>query len=218
MILNKRVFRVLLKQKSVYIGSIILVMLSSMLFANLKIAMSNVEKNLDLFLEKSKVENVKTIVQKPITDTSELEQKYNVLIESRRQFDYSIDENTTIRVFEKTSKVDIPYVVEGKDITNKYEILLEPNFAKTNNYKIGNIIRIFNKNFTVAGYFSMPDYIYPLKSESDLMVNYNIFGTAVISKEAIEEIGAKGLNIKGKTTWDKKIYVPRRNSNNNWKH
>ncbi|KRQ87148.1 FtsX-like permease family protein [Caloramator mitchellensis] len=194
MILNKRVFRVLISQKAVYLGSTILVMLSSMLFANLKIAMGNVERNLNLFLEKSKVESVKTIVQKPITNFSELEQKYNVIIESRKQFDYNLDENTTIRVFEKTTKVDIPHIVEGRDINNKYEILLEPNFAKTNNFKIGDTIKILNRNFTIAGYFAMPDYIYPLKSESDLMVNYNIFGTAVISKQAIEEMGVKGLS------------------------
>lgn len=101
MILNKRIFRVLLKQKAIYIGSIVLVMLSSLLFSNLNIAMKNVEKNKDLFLEKTKVEDAKAILQRPIDDIKKLEDKFNISIEVRRQFDANISENTTIRVFEK---------------------------------------------------------------------------------------------------------------------
>ncbi|MDO6353672.1 FtsX-like permease family protein [Caloramator sp. CAR-1] len=192
MILNKRIFRVLLKQKAIYIGSIVLVMLSSLLYSNLNIAMKNVEKNKDLFLEKTKVEDAKAILQRPIDDIKKLEDKFNISIEARRQFDTNISENTTIRVFEKTSKVNIPYIVEGNDIKNMNEILLEPNFAKTNGYNLGDKINILDKEFTIVGFFAMPDYIYPLKSEGDIMVNYKIFGTAIISDKAMNEMPIKG--------------------------
>jgi len=192
MVLNKRIFRVLLKQKAIYIGSIVLVMLSSLLYSNLNIAMKNVEKNKDLFLEKTKVEDAKAILQRPIDNIKKLEDKFNISIEARRQFDANISENTTIRVFEKTSKVNIPYIVEGNDIKSMNEILLEPNFAKTNGYNLGDKINILDKEFTIVGFFSMPDYIYPLKSEGDIMVNYKIFGTAIISDKAMNEMPIKG--------------------------
>ncbi|CCJ33999.1 ABC transporter permease [Caloramator australicus] len=192
MVLNKRIFRVLLKQKAIYIGSIVLVMLSSLLYSNLNIAMKNVEKNKDLFLEKTKVEDAKAILQRPIDNIKKLEDKFNISIEARRQFDANISENTTIRVFEKTSKVNIPYIVEGNDIKSMNEILLEPNFAKTNGYNLGDKINILDKEFTIVGFFSMPDYIYPLKSEGDIMINYKIFGTAIISDKAMNEMPIKG--------------------------
>lgn len=194
MVLNKRIFRVLLKQKAIYIGSIVLVMLSSLLYSNLNIAMKNVEKNKDLFLGKTNVEDAKVILQRPIDDIKKLEDEFNISIEKRRQFDAKISENTTLRVFEKTNKVDIPYIVEGSDIKSSNEILLEPNFAKTNGYNIGDKIRVLDKNFTIVGFFAMPDYIYPLKSEGDIMVNYKIFGTAIISNKAMDEMPTKGTS------------------------
>lgn len=193
MVLNKKVLRTILSQKAVYVGSVILIMLSSLLYANFNISMKNVEKNKNLFLEKTMVEDAKVITQKPLDNIFDLENKFNVLIDKRRQFDVNIKDNITLRVFEKTEKVDIPYIVEGKTIESDNDILLDPNFAKVNNIKIGDYIDLPFGKFIVKGFFSMPDYIYPLKSDTDMIVNYNNFGIAVLSRNKINEIN-KGIN------------------------
>ncbi|WP_179122163.1 ABC transporter permease [Caloramator quimbayensis] len=215
MVLNKKIKRVILSQKAVYIGSIILVMLSSLLYTNFNISMKNVEKNKNLFLKITMIEDAKVITQKPLENISELENKFNVLIDERKQLDVNINSNTVLRIFEKTEKVDISYIVEGKNIESDNDILLDPNFAKANNIKIGDYIELPFGKFIVKGFFSMPDYIYPLKSDTDMMVNYNNFGIAILSKNKINEIN-KGINYylikyKSKDSYKIKDYIAENN-------
>ena len=102
-----------------------------------------------------------------------------------------MDDNTTLRIFSKTSKINKSYIIQGRDIINKNEILLDPSFSKEKNIKLKDKIKIQGKEFKVVGFFALPDYIYPLKSETDLIWNAKNFGIASMSENNIEEL--KGI-------------------------
>jgi putative ABC transport system permease protein len=55
-------------------------------------------------------------------------------------------------------KLNIPAIIEGKAL-KAGDILIDPAYAKANEIKVGNSIKIYNKNFIVSGFMSQPNYI-----------------------------------------------------------
>ena len=41
------------------------------------------------------------------------------------------------------------------------------------------------RTFKISGFMSLPNYIYPLKSEGDILTDPNNFGIAVIKKQIL---------------------------------
>lgn len=103
-------------------------------------------------------------------------------IEETKSFDYLLSEDKTLRIFSENKKVNIPAIIQGKAL-NSGEILIDPSYGKANKLDIGDNIEINDRNFIISGFMSLPNYIYPLKSESDIMNDPSSFGVAVISKE-----------------------------------
>lgn len=109
--------------------------------------------------------------------------EYDILIEERKidsikdKYDFSYELNrskifqnkdTFIKVipYSSETKINIPYLIEGKLPTNDNEITMLPNFANKNNIKINSQYKIGNKQYKVVGFTYAPDYIYPLVSFS----------------------------------------------------
>ncbi|MDU4599622.1 MAG: ABC transporter permease [Clostridium sporogenes] len=191
MILSKRIKRVIKSNKGSYIGCTLLVLLSCILFSSFNIAFRNIDKNFKEFVKDYNLDSVKIMVNKPIDNIEKLEEEFNISLEKRYEMDYSLDDNTTLRIFSKTSKINKSYIIQGRDIINKNEILLDPSFSKEKNIKLKDKIKIQGKEFKVVGFFALPDYIYPLKSETDLIWNAKNFGIASMSENNIEEL--KGI-------------------------
>lgn len=183
MILNKKINRTMLEHKSQYIGSIVLIALSCLMFSLFGVVIENVDINNKEYRNVTIQEDAQFMVQKNIGNISEIESKYNALIEERTSFDYNFTNSKTLRLFTPANKVDKAYITEGRNIKNSREILLDPAFARAQKIKIGNNFKIYNKNYKVTGFYDVPDYIYTLKSESDLVPDPNTFGIGIISKE-----------------------------------
>jgi putative ABC transport system permease protein len=140
------------------------------------------------FAEDYAQEDADFMTDQPVTDISGLEDAYGLTMEEVKTFDYTVSENTVLRIFSENSKVNIPAVIEGSSLENN-EILLDPAYAKANGINIGDSVKILVKTFQVAGTMSLPNYIYPLKSDSDIMSDPKTFGIAVITKEDFDSLG-----------------------------
>ncbi|NMC57427.1 MAG: FtsX-like permease family protein, partial [Eubacteriaceae bacterium] len=116
-----------------------------------------------------------------IDNISQLENKFNAKIEQGSSFDNDISDCKTIRIFRENTKVNLPAVIEGSAV-QPGQILLDPAFANANGYKIGDSFSIENKSYKIAGFFSLPNYIYIIKSQSDLLSDAKTFGIAMLSK------------------------------------
>lgn len=122
-----------------------------------------------------------------------LESKFNMSIEETKSFDYSEPDGKTLRIFSQNAKVNIPALIEGKALSNG-DIMIDPSYAKANKLKTGDSIKVYNRNFTISGFMSLPNYIYPLKSESDIMNDPHYFGIAVIGKNEFNRFGKGNIS------------------------
>lgn len=187
MIINKKIKRTMQENKSQYIGSILLIILSCLLYTMLNQLSSNMI-NMESAFEKNYVqEDASFITYNKLSNIEKLESKFNARIEEGASFDYAVSKDKTLRIFSQNTKVDIPAIIEGKNLSGN-DILIDPAFAKANNLKIGNQMKVFGQSFKIAGYMSLPNYIYILKSENDILNNPNSFGIAVISKENFSKL------------------------------
>lgn len=189
MILNKKIKRTMNEHKSQYMGSIMLIIICCILYCSFNIAMTDVLSNLKSFRLENKLEDASFIVQKPLTNVNELENKYDLLLEERKSADYNFDSNSVLRVLAETEKIDKYAVIDGNALHNDNEILINKGFAKAHSLAINDNLKINNTNFKIAGYMTTPDYVYPLKAEDDILKNPKAFGIAVVSKRDIEKIG-----------------------------
>ncbi|OAA91069.1 ABC transporter permease [Clostridium ljungdahlii] len=187
MIINKKIKRTMLESKSQYLGSLLLIIFSCLLFTMFNLVSINLSGLLSSFERDYKQEDATFMTSKKLNNPESLEAKFNMSLEETKSFDYSISENKTLRIFRENTKVNIPAIIEGKNLSNG-GILIDPSYAKANKLNIGDSIKLYNQNFTISGFMSIPNYIYPLKSESDIINDPNSFGIAVISKNDFNNI------------------------------
>ena len=189
MVINKRIKRVFFENKPQYIGAVLLIVLSCLLFTSMVLVGSNLKRLTNEFANGYVQEDASFTAGQSIDNIQELELAGDAVIEEGKSFDYSLSEGITLRVFTKNDKINIPAIIEGNELNRNGEILLNPAFAAAHNYKIGDALTILNKPFTVAGLMALPNYMYPLKSETDIMYSPQNFGIAVISRADFAALG-----------------------------
>lgn len=182
MVINRKIKRTMMESKSQYVGSLVLIILSCVLFTLFNLLSVNLSGLTTSFEKNYKQEDASFIADKKINNIDALESKFNMSMEETKFLDYSVSNDKTLRIFRENSKVDLPAVIEGKPLSRN-NILIDPAYAKANKLNIGDSIDIYNNKFSICGFVSLPNYIYPLRSESDIMNDPSSFGIAVLSKD-----------------------------------
>ena len=188
MVINKKIKRTMLQNRSQYIGSIVLIILNCLLFTMFTQLSINMTAMTTSFEKDYIQEDAHFITAAPLGDIPALESRLDARIEEGASFDEALTQDKTLRVFRENAKLNLPAVIEGKS-AGKNEILLDPAFAKANGWQPGSEIMLNGKSFKVSGTVLLPNYIYPLKSESDIIVDSAKFGIAVIGKEDFDSLG-----------------------------
>ncbi len=182
MVINRKIKRTMKESKSQYAGSLVLIILSCVLFTLFNLLSVNLSGLTASFEKNYNQEDANFTTDKKINNLDALESKFNMSMEEAKSLDYSVSNDKTLRIFRENSKVDLPAVTEGKPLSMN-NILIDPAYAKANKLNIGDSIDIYNKKFKICGFVSLPNYIYPLRSESDIMNDPKSFGIAVLSKD-----------------------------------
>lgn len=193
MIINKKIKRTMLESKSQYIGSLVLIIFSCLLFTMFNLVSKNLTKLSSSFEKDYKQEDANFMATPKISDIEDLESKFDMNIEEIKSFDYSVSEDKTLRLFSENKKINIPAIIEGKALSIG-NILIDPSYGKANKLNISDHIKINDKVFIISGFMSLPNYIYPLKSESDIMNDPNSFGVAIISKEDFNSLNRGNIS------------------------
>lgn len=178
--LKKIPLRIMWRDKAHFIGIILLVFLASFSYAVFSILITNIDTNYKNFVKNYNQEDFHFTTFFPV-DTEILEKKYNVSIEEKFTWDYEFGDKT-IRFFNITEKVNRPLILEGK-MPQRGEIAIDPNFANTNKLKIGDEIEILGRNFKISGFVALPDYIYIIKNENDMLPDPLRFGIGIMNLE-----------------------------------
>ena len=170
----------MLEHKSRYIGSILLLMISSIMFVMMIMTSINLDKTFKTFSEQNALSDAEFSVNAEI-DAAALSGQFNAKIEAGGTADCEVEPGQTLRVFSMMDTVNIPAVREG-NLPGSSEIMLDQLFAETNGYEIGDKITVAGKDFTVSGYSILPNYIYVIKSKEALMNDFKTFGVGVAGK------------------------------------
>lgn len=117
--------------------------------------------------------SVKNILDK-YDATSYLETRKIDSLTEKYDFSYELERSKTIQTGNKLlkimpytdSKINVPYLKEGRFPEKSGEITILPGYAKTNRLEIGDKYKINDKEYKIVGFSYAPDYVYPLISFS----------------------------------------------------
>lgn len=197
MILRKSILRHVKEKKFQYVGVIILLMVSITLYVSMSMAISTLDKRNGEFKESYHQEDFHFILGNDV-DQEQLhtwEKENNLELEKRQHTDVTFKEDATLRLFSITDKVNVPYISEGELPSKKEEIALSPVFAKVHNIEIGDKIEVQGRQVTVTGMMYLPDYIYILERESDILNDPKMFGIGLGQQETINEISNQSITL-----------------------
>ena len=180
MTLTKKVIRTMLEHKARYIGSILLLIISGMMFVMPNMTSLNLDHTFTAFSERNVLSDAEFSVDAEI-DAAALGEQFRASIELGGTADCEVEPGQTLRVFSMMNEVNIPAVQEGC-YPNNSEIMLDRLFAETNGYKIGDSITVANKELTVSGYALLPNFIYVIKSKEEMLNDPKTFGVGVVGK------------------------------------
>jgi putative ABC transport system permease protein len=188
--LNKRYLRSIKHDKSFYISSTILTVMTLVLFFVMNIAGDAIWQFGDDFFASQKLEDAQFTTYLPISsaDIEALEQKYDLTIEPQ-YFKNIQTGDTTVRLFKKTHEVNLHDVTVGRDVENNDEIIISEGYAVENKVALGDKIAMGDKTYTVTGFFQRPDYLYMLQNEDDAYKNVTTFFLAYVTDAEFDAIG-----------------------------
>lgn len=187
--LNKRIARNILHNKSFYISSILLTMLTVALLIGAMSTGTVIDKSMNGLIDELKVEDAqfKTAINMDEDDIDKVEKKYDVSIEKQRYIEQE-DGDKVLRVFSPNKDINLYKVTEGHDVSSDDEMLITKQFAVSNNLEIGDSYSIQDKNYKITGYFVRADYTYMLKNTSSAYIDNENFGLAIVNNDAMDNM------------------------------
>ncbi|MGI8316231.1 ABC transporter permease [Halobacillus mangrovi] len=177
-------------KKFQYAGVITLLLLAVMLYVSLSMAISTLEERNEHFSKKYKQETFHFVTGENVSESQlkTWEENYTVTLEKRSYQDVRINGDKTLRLFEPTDQVNLPYISSGTMPNQLGEIALSKVFAQKNGYEIGDRIKLNGVNAEVSGFVYLPDYIYMVERQTDILSDAEKFGIGVSTKETLGEM------------------------------
>lgn len=191
--LNKRYTRSIRENRSFYISSTVLTIVTLLLYFLFNIAGNAILDFSEDFYERNKIEDAHFTTYMAISqeELEELADTYDVTLEEQRYINIET-EDVTARIFSRTSKVDLYEVTQGKDVKDNNEIIISEGYAIENNIAIGSNMRIGGKEYKVSGFLQRPDYLYMLESEDDSYKNVSTFYLCYMTDREFKTLGDTG--------------------------
>ncbi|MFD1018628.1 ABC transporter permease [Thalassobacillus hwangdonensis] len=195
MILRKSMYRNLKEKKFQYLGVITLLILSVMLYVSLSMAISTLEVRNETFSEDYNQESFHFIAGQEMSEeqVNEWEKDYQITLEQREYKDIDVDEESSMRLFSMTETINVPFVSEGELPSEAKEIAVSEVFAKKNSLGIGDTLDIENKTLTITGFVYLPDYIYMIEQETDMISDPAGFGVGVTQEETLLDLSGNSI-------------------------
>lgn len=207
--LLKRLPRTMRANRWLVVGSITLVMLASALYASMNGLLVDITSSRTRFESESHIESATFVPRTPFADLTAFQQDNGVLVEARRETDLAATADLTLRVFERSSRVNIPIVTDGRALQADDEMLLGQTVATAAKTRLGTTMTLSGRLFTIVGFVAVPDYMYPVRTTDDagIILDPKAFGIAVVTPAAMDQLAHDAL-----TTWHVKAIAGNENA------
>ncbi len=180
----------MMQSKLQYGGVVTLIVFGVLLYVMLSSAVHTIETSSIVFKEEYEQEDFHFSVSDALTEDeiSTLKENYDVHMEERLQRDLDVSADSTIRVFSLPESVNLPHVESGELPNSPKELAVAATYASANELKVGDTVTVSNQDFTISGLIYLPDYIYSLKNETDIIGDPNAFGVGLMTSEGMKDL------------------------------
>lgn len=194
--LKKKMIRDVLKNKSQFITILLMVMVGVMVYAGIEAYMDGMTDTANRFYTKNNLPDVNVIGTSFTKDDLNDIKIIDNVVDAERKLTLTMndakdnDKSYLVNVIEENN-ISKFYVKDGTSFDKeKGGVWLDYFYAKENNIKVGDKISfkyeeyVFNEK--VNGLIYVPDHVYDVKDESQIMPNHKTYGFLYMSSNELE--------------------------------
>lgn len=191
--LRKRIFRELKGDFSKYLVIFLFMTLTIGFISGFLVAAGSMKTAYDDSFEKYNIEDGHFVLDKKAdNDLIKEIEKENVTLYENFYKDIDTDSNmdgkndSTLRVFKDRKEVNKICLMKGEMPENDNEITIDRMYADNNKVKVGDKIRVGDKEFKVSGLVALSDFSALYSDNNDLMFDAVLFGVAIVKDDVFE--------------------------------
>lgn len=194
--LKKKMIRDVLKNKSQFITILLMVMVGVMVYAGIEAYMDGMTDTANRFYTKNNLPDVNVIGTSFTKDDLNDIKSIDNVVDAERKLTLTMndakDNNKSYLVnFIEDNNISKFYVKDGTSFDKKKSgVWLDYFYAKENNIKVGDKIAFkyekYAFNEKVNGLIYVPDHVYDVKDESQIMPNHKTYGFLYMSSNELE--------------------------------
>ena len=208
--LKKKMIRDIRQNLSQFITIFLMVLIGVMVYVGIEAYMDGMINTADKFYKENNLEDLNVIGELNNDDLEKIK-KINHVKNAEEKLVVSgidaTDKNKSYLIsFLNSNNISEFYIIDGEKFdAAKKGVWVDNFYAEKNNLKVGDTLKIkYEKNILeekILGLINVPDHIYDLKDESELVPNRKNFGFIYLSmneipKDYIEELIAKKMNVE----------------------
>ena len=213
--LKKKMFRDIKQNLSQFITIFLMVLIGVMVYVGIEAYMDGMTSAADNFYKNNNVQDLNVIGNLSDKDLDKIKSLDNVKDAEKKLVVNAINKDdkdkTYLLSFIDSNNISKFHVMDGEKFdVNKKGAWVDNFYAEKNNLKVGDTIKIKYDTFSleekILGLINVPDHIYDVKDESELVPNRENFGFVYLSVNEIPESYIKDLVMKEMKITDEKIF------------
>ena len=204
--LKKKMIRDILQNKSQFITIFLMVLIGVMVYSGIEAYMDGMINAADKFYTENNLQDLNVMGENLTKEDLEKIKSLNNVNDAERKLvltgvDADDLDKTYLISFIESNNISKMYVLDGIPFdVNKKGVWLDNFYAKENNLHVGDTIKIQYDTFTleeeILGLINVPDHLYDIKDESELVPNRKVFGFVYMSYNEIPESYIKNMVLK----------------------
>ena len=213
--LKKKMFRDIKQNLSQFITIFLMVLIGVMVYVGIEAYMDGMTSAADNFYKNNNIQDLNVMGNLSDKDLDKIKSLDNVKDAEKKLVVNAIDKDdkdkTYLLSFIDSNNISKFHVMDGEKFdVNKKGAWVDNFYAEKNNLKVGDTIKIKYDTFSleekILGLINVPDHIYDVKDESELIPNRENFGFVYLSVNEIPESYIKDLVMKEMNITDEKIF------------
>ena len=204
--LKKKMIRDILQNKSQFITIFLMVLIGVMVYSGIEAYMDGMINAADKFYTENNLQDLNVMGENLTKEDLEKIKSLNNVNDAERKLvltgvDADDLDKTYLISFIESNNISKMYVLDGIPFdVNKKGVWLDNFYAKENNLHVGDTIKIQYDTFIleeeILGLINVPDHLYDIKDESELVPNRKVFGFVYMSYNEIPESYIKNMVLK----------------------
>lgn len=219
--LKHKMLRDILQNKSQFITIFLMILIGVMVYVGIESYMDGMTNAADKFYKENNVQDLNILGENFTSDDLDKVKSLDNVNDAERKLvvtgiDGDDKDKTYLISFIESNNISKFYVFDGEEFdVNKKGVWVDNFYAKENNLHVGDTLKIKYDTFTleekILGLINVPDHIYDVKDETELIPNRKVFGFVYLSsneipEEYIKSMAMRKLNIDNEEVFN--TYVP----------